>query len=168
MPERIQKYSHLPQLYICLSHVSDPSQTNSDGGSSDLDDGELDQPLNLQPSEPTPLDPTELKKAAATWILKVKEGHKLTMNSILNDLTEFNRFPLQDLHSVVIQKIGQLVWTQIQFLAYQKFLTQIAFMVNGFKDWRPSTYSRSTFERIPILILLERLLQNRTIWTEVH
>ena len=66
LPERIQKYSHLPQPYICLSHVSDPSQTNSDGGSSDLDDGELDQPLNLQPSEPTPLDPSELKKAAAT------------------------------------------------------------------------------------------------------
>ena len=90
------------------SHASEPSQTNSDGGSSDLDDGELDQPLNLQPSEPTPLDPSELKKAAATWILKVKEGHKLpqsTMNSILNDLTEFNRLLLQDLHSVVIQKI---------------------------------------------------------------
>lgn len=72
------------------SHVSDPSQTNSDGGNSDLDDGELDQPLNL------------------------------------------------------------LVWTQIQFLAYQRFLTQIAFMVNRFKDWRPSTYSRSTSERISL------------------
>ena len=47
------------------SHASEPSQTNSDGGSSDLDDGELDQPLNLQPSEPTPLDPSELKKAGA-------------------------------------------------------------------------------------------------------
>lgn len=104
---------------ICLSHwfsceprVSEASQTNSDGGSSDLDDGELDQPLKVQPSEPTPLDPSELKKAAATRILKVKEGHELpqsTMNSVLNDVTEFNRLLLQDLHSVVIQRYGQLV-----------------------------------------------------------
>lgn len=101
-------YAFHTDSHVSEPHVSEPSQTNSDGGwVSDLDDGELDQPLNLQPSEPTPLDPSELKKAAATWILKVKEGHKLpqsTINSVLNDFTEFNCLLLQDLHSVVIQK----------------------------------------------------------------
>lgn len=101
-------YAFHTDSHVSEPHVSEPSQTNSDGGwVSDLDDGELDQPLNLQPSEPTPLDPSELKKAAATWILKVKEGHKLpqsTINSVFNDFIEFNCLLLQDLHSVVIQK----------------------------------------------------------------
>jgi len=115
LPESIQNiltyrnhiYAFHTDSHVSEPRVSEPSQTNSDGGSSDLDD-EVDKPLNLQPSEPTPLDPSELKMAAATWILKVKEGHKLpqsTMNSVLNDFTEFNRLLLQDLHSVVIQKI---------------------------------------------------------------
>ena len=123
----------MPSQLLLNTEGEDERESTDEDEDTNLDDNYI-QPSTSKSNLPPIALKEEVFSYAAKWILKTREGYKLTqsaLENIIQDVTSLTQFLLHKTY-IAVEEASLLA----RFQTLKQCSTQMAYLEDHFRDWR--------------------------------